>query len=167
MDGAVSPRIFIDPALPSSVQRVLQQMLETCGATPTPHAQDAAIQINAQTLQPPVRLASLAARIAQSASALPLAEGWVLQQASRTLQHASLPPVHLTERECDLLCHLFAASGTGISQEALMQQVWHYEAEVQSHTLETHIYRLRQKLEALSPAPCRIETVDGGYCLKL
>jgi len=47
----------------------------------------------------------------------------------------------------------------------LLDEVWGCNSEVTSHTLETHIYRLRQKME-VDPANCRLlQTVPGGYWL--
>ncbi|MFR1031494.1 MAG: helix-turn-helix domain-containing protein [Alphaproteobacteria bacterium] len=48
----------------------------------------------------------------------------------------------------------------------MLQDVWDYNAEVTTHTIETHIYRLRQKVEHDNPEAQLILTEDGGYKLK-
>lgn len=94
-----------------------------------------------------------------------LAHGWQWQHSTRSLVHENARVAHFTEREWALLSYLLLHVGQHVTQDALMREVWHYEREVQSHTLETHIYRLRQKLEALTPAPCSIATAEHGYVL--
>jgi hypothetical protein len=73
-------------------------------------------------------------------------------------------PTRLTEREADLLQHLYAVSPTVVSRETLMHEVWGYASDTTTHTLETHIYRLRQKM-AQSGNRATLETVEGGYRL--
>jgi DNA-binding response OmpR family regulator len=73
--------------------------------------------------------------------------------------------IQLTDKEVRVLKHLYRAGATAVSRKALLNEVWGYNAAVDTHTLETHIYRLRQKIEP-DPANCRILlTVDGGYRL--
>ena len=53
-----------------------------------------------------------------------------------------------------------------VSRETLLQEVWGYNSEVTTHTLETHIYRLRQKIDKSFDSPL-LHTVRGaGYCLR-
>ena len=160
-------RIYVDTVFPASVQRVFTQLISRSHHEIAASAADAQCTLSPETLHPPLRLTDIAALFSPTtpAAPLPLAHGWQLVVANRTIQHPSHAPLHLTERECLLLRYLLARTGNEVSQEALMHDVWHYGAEAQSHTLETHIYRLRQKLEAASPAPCSIETTDSGYLL--
>ncbi len=73
--------------------------------------------------------------------------------------------VRLTEKETAILKYLFRAGGTVVSRDVLLDEVWGYNAGVTTHTLETHIYRLRQKIEA-DPSQARIlVTEPGGYKL--
>ncbi|MGE4372510.1 MAG: response regulator transcription factor [Xanthobacter sp.] len=73
--------------------------------------------------------------------------------------------IRLTEKETAILRFLYRAGQTPVPRETLLQEVWGYNSGVTTHTLETHIYRLRQKIE-LDPAnPSLLETQAGGYRL--
>lgn len=74
--------------------------------------------------------------------------------------------VRLTEKETSILKYLFRAGEQPVSRDDLLNDVWGYNAGVTTHTLETHIYRLRQKIEE-NPAEARILlTEPGGYRLE-
>lgn len=74
--------------------------------------------------------------------------------------------IRLTEKETNILKYLFRAGGKPVAREELLSEVWGYNANVTTHTLETHIYRLRQKIEP-DPAHSRILiTETGGYRLQ-
>ena len=71
----------------------------------------------------------------------------------------------LTEKETAILRYLYRAGTRVVSRDTLLSEVWGYNAHVTTHTLETHIYRLRQKIE-INPASARIlVTEPGGYKL--
>ncbi len=73
--------------------------------------------------------------------------------------------VRLTEKETSILKYLFRAGERAVSRDDLLNDVWGYNAGVTTHTLETHIYRLRQKIEE-NPAEARILLNEpGGYRL--
>ncbi|MDA5192441.1 response regulator transcription factor [Govanella unica] len=73
--------------------------------------------------------------------------------------------IRLTEKETAILKFLKRAEGKPVPRETLLDEVWGYNAGVTTHTLETHIYRLRQKIEK-NPAEARILLTDaGGYRL--
>jgi DNA-binding response OmpR family regulator len=75
--------------------------------------------------------------------------------------------IRLTDKEVAILRYLCRSPANTASREALLAEVWGYNAAVTTHTLETHIYRLRQKIEA-DPAEARIIlTAPGGYQLRL
>lgn len=75
--------------------------------------------------------------------------------------------IRLTEKETNILKFLYQAGGRTVERETLLREVWGYNAGVTTHTLETHIYRLRQKIEP-DPAQARIlVTETGGYRLSL
>ena len=71
--------------------------------------------------------------------------------------------IHLTSKDVDILKFLYRRANQDVSRQLLMNEVWGYNAGVTSHTLETHVYRLRQKME-IDPTHCRLlMTVPGGY----
>jgi DNA-binding response OmpR family regulator len=71
----------------------------------------------------------------------------------------------LTEKETAILRYLYRAGARVVSRDTLLSEVWGYNANVTTHTLETHIYRLRQKIEN-NPSSARIlVTEPGGYKL--
>ena len=73
--------------------------------------------------------------------------------------------VRLTEKETAILRFLYRAKAQVVLREVLLREVWGYNAAVTTHTLETHIYRLRQKIER-DPAQARfLVTEAGGYKL--
>ena len=73
--------------------------------------------------------------------------------------------IRLTEKETAILKFLYRAGDKVIGRDVLLDEVWGYNAAVATHTLETHIYRLRQKIES-DPSNARILlTETGGYRL--
>lgn len=73
--------------------------------------------------------------------------------------------VRLTEKETAILRFLYRAGQRVIGRDVLLQEVWGYNSNVTTHTLETHIYRLRQKIE-VDPGRSRLlVTESGGYKL--
>ena len=73
--------------------------------------------------------------------------------------------VYLTEKETAILKFLYNAKGEVVSRDTLLVEVWGYNTEVTTHTLETHVYRLRQKIES-NPSDAQILTTGpGGYRL--
>lgn len=74
--------------------------------------------------------------------------------------------IRLTDKERLLLRFLYEAKDTGIPRKDLLKAVWGYADDAETHTLETHIYRLRQKLEAYA-AQNMIKVLDGVYKLDI
>ena len=73
--------------------------------------------------------------------------------------------VRLTDKEAHILRYLYRAGSKPVSREELLAEVWGYNAQVTTHTLETHMYRLRQKIEP-NPAKARLIVTElGGYRL--
>ena len=72
--------------------------------------------------------------------------------------------IRLTEKETNILKYLQRAGGT-VSREVLLHEVWGYNPAVSTHTLETHIYRLRQKIEKDPSRAQLLVTESGGYRL--
>ncbi len=75
--------------------------------------------------------------------------------------------VKLTEKEVAVLKYLYKNRGRIVSKNELLQEVWGYAPDVTTHTIETHIYRLRQKVEHEDAEAQLIVTVEGGYRLKV
>jgi DNA-binding response OmpR family regulator len=73
--------------------------------------------------------------------------------------------IRLTEKETAILRFLYRAGQRPVSRETLLQEVWGYNSGVTTHTLETHVYRLRQKVEKDAAAPAILVTDAGGYKL--
>ena len=90
---------------------------------------------------------------------------YTFRPAQKMLLDADERKVRLTEKETAILKHLYRAGGKVVSRDTLLGEVWGYNAGVTTHTLETHVYRLRQKIEA-DPSNARILlTEPGGYKL--
>lgn len=73
----------------------------------------------------------------------------------------------LTEKEVAVIKYLYKFQDRIVGKNELLQDVWGYSPDVTTHTIETHIYRLRQKVEHDNPDAQLILTVDGGYQLKI
>lgn len=74
--------------------------------------------------------------------------------------------VKLTEKEVDIIKYLYKNRNEFVDKSDLQKNVWQYSNDVTTHTIETHIYRLRQKVET-DKTPRLIETNGGKYKLKI
>lgn len=91
--------------------------------------------------------------------------GYVFKPSAKTLTDAKGSEMKLTEKETAILRYLHRAGGQTVPRDILLKEVWGYSEGVSTHTLETHIYRLRQKIER-DPALASILLTDaGGYRL--
>jgi DNA-binding response OmpR family regulator len=72
--------------------------------------------------------------------------------------------IRLTEKEAAILKYLYR-QGRVVDRETLLGEVWGYNAGVTTHTLETHVYRLRQKIEPEPGVATLLVTETGGYRL--
>jgi DNA-binding response OmpR family regulator len=85
--------------------------------------------------------------------------------AKLLLNEATKKKIRLTEKETAILRYLYRAGDRVVGRDTLLGEVWGYNAGVTTHTLETHVYRLRQKIER-NPAQAEIlVTEPGGYRL--
>ncbi|TAL36389.1 response regulator transcription factor [Phenylobacterium sp.] len=85
--------------------------------------------------------------------------------AAKLLVDEKAKKIRLTEKETNILKYLYRAGEKAVSREELLAEVWGYNAGVTTHTLETHVYRLRQKIEP-DPANARLLLTEaGGYKL--
>lgn len=75
--------------------------------------------------------------------------------------------IRLTEKETSILKFLYRAGGRPVTRDVLLDEVWGYNSGVTTHTLETHVYRLRQKIEPEPGETTLLVTEGGGYRLAL
>ena len=90
---------------------------------------------------------------------------YTFQPAHKVLTAADGQKVRLTEKETKILKFLLRAGAVIVPREKLLHEVWGYNAAVTTHTLETHIYRLRQKIEVDPSNASLLVTAAGGYKL--
>jgi DNA-binding response OmpR family regulator len=87
---------------------------------------------------------------------------YVFRPSAKLLQdRAKNRRIRLTEKETAILKFLYRAGARPVVRQVLLNEVWGYNAAVTTHTLETHIYRLRQKIE-VDPANARLLLTEGG-----
>lgn len=84
----------------------------------------------------------------------------------RVLIDPAQKKVRLTDKETAILRYLYRSGEKPVGREELLREVWGYNAAVTTHTLETHIYRLRQKIESDAQNPKLLITETGGYRLQ-
>lgn len=90
---------------------------------------------------------------------------YTFKPSAKLLLTADNKKVRLTEKETSILKYLYRAGDQAVGRDTLLHEVWGYNAGVTTHTLETHIYRLRQKIER-DPGNAEIlVTETGGYRL--
>jgi DNA-binding response OmpR family regulator len=124
-------------------------------------------------LAKPFRTPELLARVRaqlrvfdNSEAAVFLIGPYVFRPSARLLQDpADDRKLRLTDKECAILKFLYRAGGKAVSRPILLNEVWGYSSAVSTHTLETHIYRLRQKIEIDASQPQLLVTENGGYRL--
>ncbi len=90
---------------------------------------------------------------------------YTFKPAMKLLETEDKKKIRLTEKETNILKFLYRAQEGVVARDVLLHEVWGYNAGVTTHTLETHIYRLRQKIE---PDPSNVQllvTEGGGYRL--
>ena len=91
---------------------------------------------------------------------------WQLDPVHNVLQHQDeKQSVRLTDKEKEILLLLHAHRGEPVTREDMLKTVWGFVDGVETHTLETHIYRLRQKIEDDPAAPEILLTMEEGYIL--
>jgi len=90
---------------------------------------------------------------------------FTFQPGSKQLINEKGSKLRLTEKETAILRFLYRAGQSVVTRDILLREVWGYNANVTTHTLETHIYRLRQKIER-DPAKAQLLVTEaGGYKL--
>jgi DNA-binding response OmpR family regulator len=117
-------------------------------------------------LQKPVRAGALLAAIDAALAVAPALRlgPWRLDVQARCLADDAGRRVKLTDKECAILTTL-AKAGQAVSRQDLLAGIWGYGAQVATHTLETHVYRLRRKIETDPDDARLLVTEPGGYRL--
>ncbi|MDP2621797.1 MAG: response regulator transcription factor [Hyphomicrobiales bacterium] len=120
----------------------------------------------------PFRFAVLLARIRaqlrqheQSEDAVFSIGSYTFRPSAKLLIDAAGRKVRLTEKETAILKYLYRTGEKVVTRDVLLHEVWGYNAGVTTHTLETHIYRLRQKIERDPSSAELLVTEGGGYKL--
>ncbi len=88
---------------------------------------------------------------------------YIFKPAQKLLLKDDGRKIRLTEKETNILKYLLRAENATVQREVLLHEVWGYNAGVTTHTLETHIYRLRQKIEPDPSQAKLLVTESGGY----
>lgn len=120
----------------------------------------------------PLRVAELVQRLhsllasldASPEAAIPLGP-YAFHPTGRLLLAKPDRRIRLTEKEAAILLYLHRAEGRAVPREELLGEVWGYSREAATHTLETHVYRLRRKIETDPRASRLLLTEEGGYRL--
>jgi DNA-binding response OmpR family regulator len=120
----------------------------------------------------PFRCAVLLARIRaqlrqheQSEDATFIVGPYTFKPGQKMLIDAKGSKIRLTEKEVAIIKYLYRAGGKVITRDILLEEVWGYNSGVTTHTLETHVYRLRQKIEHDPSNSTILVTESGGYKL--
>jgi DNA-binding response OmpR family regulator len=173
--------MILDVGLPDGDGRVLCREFRTRGVT-CPIVLLTAAASDADTIQglasgandyvtKPFRFAVLMARVHahlrshdRSEEAMYRIGPYTFRPSAKLLLDEKSRKIRLTEKETNILKYLYRCGDT-VPRETLLNEVWGYNPAVTTHTLETHIYRLRQKIEE-NPSEARIlVTESGGYRL--
>ena len=118
----------------------------------------------------PVLLARIRAQLRQheqSEDAIFTLGPYTFKPAVKMLLTGDDKKIRLTEKETNILKFLYRATEGVVPRDTLLHEVWGYNAGVTTHTLETHIYRLRQKIEPDPSHASLLVTESGGYLLAL
>ena len=129
------------------------------------------------TLAKPFRLSELMhrlrARLDAQATAPSRTEGggritigpWTFHPEEKSLRAGAALRVKLTEKETAILAFLHGTRQRAVPRQELLREVWGYNPAVTTHTLETHVYRLRRKIEETPTKARLLITEAGGYRL--
>jgi len=120
----------------------------------------------------PFRFAELLARVRAQLRQLDSSEDaefpigpYVFKPGQKLLSNPDGRDIRLTEKETAILRFLLRAKPKAVGRDVLLREVWGYNAGVDTHTLETHIYRLRQKIEPNPGQSTILLTEADGYAL--
>ena len=134
----------------------------------SPHVKVPTFPFPVRVLETPLRLKTLRDQllIPPAASTLTLNE-FTLYLTNRRLIHSdSSKNVILTDKATDLVQYLYEQHPMPVTREELLEKVWNYKSNVTTHTLETHLYKLKQKL-GLSSGKNLLVSSEEGFSLLL
>ena len=92
---------------------------------------------------------------------------YTFQPAMKLLLTESSKEIRLTEKETSMLLFLYHSKDYVVQRDTLLHEVWGYSTDVTTHTLETHVYRLRQKMKSDPGDTDLLVTEAGGYRLAI
>ena len=118
----------------------------------------------------PVLLARMRAQLRQhelSEDAIFVLGPYTFKPSLKLLFTSNDKKIRLTEKETNILKFLYRSTEDVVPRDILLHEVWGYNAGVTTHTLETHIYRLRQKIEPDPGKASILITENGGYRLSM
>ena len=182
-DGALCDAVLLDLGLPDGDGRGFCARLRKQGfkmpvimLTGADAEQDVVEGLDAGAndyVAKPFRLGELLARLRAQLRVFDTSEDavfavgpYVFRPAAKLLlEPARNRKIRLTDKEVGILKFLYRAAGKPVPRHTLLNEVWGYSSGVTTHTLETHIYRLRQKIEADPSRTRLLLTVAGGYSL--
>jgi len=175
--------ILLDVGLPDMDGREVCRLLRRGGVKSpiimlTAHASDADTILGLDSgandyVTKPFRLSVLLARLRaqlrqheQSEDAVFMIGPYIFRPSAKLLiNRETEKKIRLTEKETSILKYLYRAASKVVGRDVLLGEVWGYNAGVTTHTLETHVYRLRQKMEADPSNAKLLVTKPGGYRL--
>lgn len=137
--------------------------------TPRHTAAGFAVPVLRQSLGSPFRLGRLIRQMRQIMADpalyledIPLGR-CLFQPQEKNIRHGS-EDMALTDKEVEILAYLIRRQAATVTRDDLLKNVWRYQTGVDTHTLETHVYRLRQKLSSIPDLKNALITDDdGGY----
>lgn len=176
--------LILDVGLPDTDGRDLCRILRKQGIKApiimlTGHDSDADTILGLESgandyITKPFKFPVLAARIRaqlrqheQSEDAVFTVGPYTFKPAMKLLVTEDEKKIRLTEKETNILKFLYRSPDSVVPRDTLLHEVWGYNAGVTTHTLETHIYRLRQKIEPDPSNATLLVTESGGYKLNL
>jgi DNA-binding response OmpR family regulator len=174
--------LILDVGLPDTDGRDLCKLIRKAGVKSpvimlTGHDSDADTILGLDSgandyVTKPVRLGVLMARLRAQLRQFELSDDatfqvgpYAFKPAAKMLVTAQDRKIHLTEKETAILKYLYRVGDRAVARDTLLDEVWGYNAGVTTHTLETHIYRLRQKIEPIAGENTLLVTEPGGYRL--
>jgi DNA-binding response OmpR family regulator len=174
--------LILDVGLPDTDGRDLCKLIRKAGVKSpiimlTGHDSDADAILGLDSgandyVTKPVRLGVLMARLRAQLRQFELSDDatfqvgpYAFKPAAKMLVTEQDKKIHLTEKETAILKYLYRVGDRAVARDTLLDEVWGYNAGVTTHTLETHIYRLRQKIEPVAGDNTLLVTEPGGYRL--